>query len=158
MWLTIWELMYPYQKCTTAAIVSINSSQRKKKRKEKHEKMSSQLKLDMTSGIITADHPFITLCCQEDIWFLTSGPSRIAMVLFAPELGNQHLHESPEVNNKWSYNLPAQDCHVLFTASSLNTTIIFLGTWDGFTILEPRNINSYHLDLDLEFSRSDHKF
>jgi hypothetical protein len=72
----------------------------KEKRKEKHEKMSSQLKLDMTSGIITADHPFITLCCQEDVGFLTSGPSRIAMVLLVPELGNQHLHESPEVNNK----------------------------------------------------------
>jgi hypothetical protein len=41
--------------------------QEKKKRKEKHEKMSSQLKLDMASGIITADHPFITLCCQEEV-------------------------------------------------------------------------------------------
>jgi hypothetical protein len=62
--------MYPYQKCTKAAIVSINSSKRKrkeKKRKEKHEKMPSQLKLDMASGIITADHPFITLCCQEEV-------------------------------------------------------------------------------------------
>jgi hypothetical protein len=54
----------------------------------------------MTSGIIAADDPFIALWGQECVRFLTSGPSRVTMVLFAPELGDQHLHESPEVNNK----------------------------------------------------------
>jgi hypothetical protein len=73
-------------------------SQRKKKEQEKTS--AQHLKLDMTSGIITADDPLIALWCQEGVGFLTSGPSQATVVLFGPELGNQHLHESPEVNNK----------------------------------------------------------
>lgn len=44
-----------------------NKLLQEKKRKVKDEKLSSQLRLDMTSGIITADYPFITLCCQEGV-------------------------------------------------------------------------------------------
>lgn len=114
--------MYSCQKCTTASTVSRTSSFPKKKKEQ--EKTSAQhLKLDMTSGIITADDPLIALWCQEGVGFLTSGPSQATVVLFGPELGNQHLHESPEVNNKWSYNLPAQDCHGLLLSVPFNTVL-----------------------------------
>lgn len=87
---------------------------------QKQEKTKSQLhlKLDMTSRIITTNDPLVILRYQESGRFLAPGPSGCTSLLFVPEPGNHHLQESPEVNNKWSYDLPAQDWYVLLFIDS----------------------------------------